>query len=148
MEFKGFSEAELNSFSKDMIISLYLQLSASFQLLSEQSDRIMQQNEAQMKQIEKLQESVAILTNHRFGRKSEKTSEIFPGQLRFTADGSVILNEAEMIADALPEEEKSDEEPFVTSVKSPPQSNAGSGSESMTRMPAKIRPFFIFTLPS
>ena len=110
MEFKAFSETELNRFSKEMIITLYLQLSASFKLISDQNEQIMKQNEAQIKQIASLQESIAILTNHRFGRKSEKTSEMIDGQLSFTADGSIIINEAEAIADALPEEEKSDEE--------------------------------------
>ena len=34
MEFKTFSEDELNNFSKEMIVTLYLQLAASFELIS------------------------------------------------------------------------------------------------------------------
>ena len=65
---KTFSEEELNTLSKDMIISLYLQLNSSFQLLSEQ-------NKQMMKQLSDLQEQLAMLTNYRFGRKSEKTAD-------------------------------------------------------------------------
>jgi len=66
---KTFSEEELNTLSKDMIISLYLQLNSSFQLLSEQNKQMMKQNEIQtnalMKQISDLQEQLAMLTNYR-----------------------------------------------------------------------------------
>ena len=93
MEFKTFKEEELNTFSKEMIVTLYLQLASSFQLLSQQNEQILsqnqvitQQNEKQLRQIENLQESIAILTNHRFGRRTEKTSEILDGQIFLNFD--------------------------------------------------------------
>ncbi len=124
MDFKTFSEDELNTFSKDIIITLYLQLSSSFQLISEQNSQIIEQNKklleqselqisqinAQITQIDNLQEQIAILNNYRFGRHTEKTSEIFDGQYCFAADGSIILNEAEYLCDTNPEPDKTDEE--------------------------------------
>ena len=71
MDFKTFSEEELNTFSKEMIITLYLQLTSSFQIISKQNEQIMEQNEQQTKvlltQIDNLKEQIAILTNYRFG---------------------------------------------------------------------------------
>ena len=79
MDIKTFSTDELNSLSKEMIISLYQQLASSFLLISEQNKQIMEQNIEQTalltQQIANLQEQIAILTNARFGRKTEKTSE-------------------------------------------------------------------------
>ena len=122
MNFKAFSEEELNTFSKEMIITSYLQLVSFFQILSKQNEELIRKNEEQieeqrkqnaelLKQIENLQENLAILTNYRFGRKTEKTSDIMDGQMVLALqDGTLILNEVEKIADDLPEEEKSDEE--------------------------------------
>lgn len=100
---KTFSEEELNTLSKDMIISLYLQLNSSFQLLSEQ-------NKQMMKQLSDLQEQLAMLTNYRFGRKSEKSSEIIDGQYTLDlATGEILLlNDIETEADNAPD--KTDEE--------------------------------------
>ena len=117
MDFKAFSETELNGFSKKMLISLYLQIASSFQLLNEQnetilkqSEQLLEQNEQQLKQIENLQESIAILTNQRFGRKTEKTKEIIDGQIVMDLNGELLLlNEAEVLAESEPEE-KSEEE--------------------------------------
>ena len=123
MNFKTFSEDELNTFSKDIIITLYLQLSSSFQLISEQNSQIIEQNKklleqselqisqinAQITQIDNLQEQIAILNNYRFGRHTEKTSEIFDGQYCFAADGSIILNEAEYLCEINPDPDKTDE---------------------------------------
>ena len=119
MEIKTFSEQELNTLSKDMIIALYMQLNTSFQLLSQQNEQIMMQNKEMSlqnkemsRQIESLQENISILINHRFGRQTEKTSEIFDGQMFFTTndEGELIINEAEYIFDENPEEEESEEE--------------------------------------
>ena len=111
---KTFSEEELNTLSKDMIISLYLQLNSSFQLLSEQNKQMMRQNEIQtnalMKQISGLQEQLAMLTNYRFGRKSEKTAEIIDGQytLDLTTGEMLLLNDIESMSENAPN--KTDEE--------------------------------------
>ena len=111
MEIKSFSEQELNTLSKDMIIALYMQLNTSFQLLSQQNEQIMMQNKEMSRQIESLQENISILINHRFGRQTEKTSEIFDGQMFFTTndEGELIINEAKYIFDENPEEEESEE---------------------------------------
>lgn len=111
---KTFSEEELNTLSKDMIISLYLQLNSSFQLLSEQNKQMMKQNEIQtnalMKQISDLQEQLAMLTNYRFGRKSEKTADIIDGQytLDLTTGEMLLLNDIESMSENAPD--KTDEE--------------------------------------
>ena len=77
------------------LILLLLQQSESLQLLSEQSSVIQKQNEQLIKQIESLKEQLAILTNHRFGRKTEVSSQI-PGQLSLDFGDQAILNEAEL----------------------------------------------------
>ena len=124
MDFKTFSERELGTFSKEMIITLYLQLSASFQLISAQNSQIIEQNKklieqseaqtaqirAQAIQIENLQEGIAILNQHRFGRHTERTSEMIDGQYCFAEDGSILLNEAEYLCDIAPDPDKTDEE--------------------------------------
>ena len=111
MEFKTFSEEELNTFSKEMIITLYLQMTSSFQLISQQNQKIMEQNEQQTKQfmteIANLREQIAILTSYRYGRKTEKTADIFEGQMGLELDGKpLLLNDAEWLADHSEEPEK------------------------------------------
>ena len=104
MEIKRFSEDELNGLSKEMIISLYLQLDTSFQLLSDQNKQI-------LKQMDNLQEQMAILINHRFGRKTEKTSEVIEGQMVLDINGQpLILNEVEWECEHAKEPEKTDED--------------------------------------
>lgn len=61
---KKMSEEELNSIPKDMIINMYVQLSDSFDLMNSQMDEL-NKNLALMK------EQIAILTQNRFGRKTE-----------------------------------------------------------------------------
>ncbi|WP_315270597.1 transposase [Oribacterium sinus] len=65
---------------------------------------IQKQNEQLIKQIESLKEQLAILTNYRFGRKTEVSSQI-PGQLSLDFGDQAILNEAELVvAESLSEE--------------------------------------------
>lgn len=59
MKTKIFTEEELNHVSKDMLIKMYLQLAESFDRMSVQ--------------LENLTEQVAILTQQKFGRKTEKS---------------------------------------------------------------------------
>ena len=59
---------ELNKLPKNAIALLYMQMSESFALLSEQNKTIQKQNELLIKQTEDLKEQLAILTQHRFGR--------------------------------------------------------------------------------
>ena len=95
---------ELNNLSKDAIIMLFLQLSDSFEMQSQQLDILQKQNEKLSSQISDLQESIAVLTQHRFGRKTEK-SNTFVGQLTFDFETMSIINEAEkLLEDGEPEE--------------------------------------------
>ena len=104
MKNDALNRTKLNNLSKDALILLLLQQSENFQLLSEQSSVIQKQNEQLIKQIESLKEQLAILTNHRFGRKTEVSSRI-PGQLSLDFGDQAILNEAELaVAESLLEE--------------------------------------------
>ena len=60
MKTKTFTEDELNSVSKETLIKMYLALAESFGKMTIQ--------------LENLIEQVAILTQQRFGRKTEKAS--------------------------------------------------------------------------
>ena len=104
MKNDALNRTKLNSLSKDTLILLLLQQSENFQLLSAQSSVIQKQNEQLIKQIESLKEQLAILTNYRFGRKTEVSSQI-PGQLSLDFGDQAILNEAELVvAESLSEE--------------------------------------------
>ena len=107
MDFKTFSEEELNTFSKEMIVTLYLQLSNSFRLLAEQNEQIIRQNE---KQIAMFQEQIAILTNYRFGRKTEKTADMLDGQYTMDLQTGELLLFDEIETEATNAPEKTDEE--------------------------------------
>lgn len=107
MENINISTDELNKLSKDTLILLYTQISKNMALMSEQFDAVMAQNEKNSKalqkqnedllaQIENLNEQIAILTQHRFGSRSEKNLNI-PGQISFDYDGNLVFNEAEAI---------------------------------------------------
>ena len=61
---------ELNKMPKNAIVMLYMQMSESFTILSAQNQKIQDQNERLIHQIEDLQEQVAILTQHRFGKRT------------------------------------------------------------------------------
>ena len=101
MDKQVFSPEQLNTLPKEMLITLLLQQSESFRLLSEQSAIIQRQNEALIKQVEDLNERIAILNSRMFGKKSEKQSPI-PGQYSFDMDDPsfIILNEAEAVIDS------------------------------------------------
>ena len=69
MKIKVLSSDELNNISKDAIILIYQQLAESFAIIQDQNEHL-------IKQVDKLQESISLLTQQRFGRKTEKTKEI------------------------------------------------------------------------
>ena len=89
MKSKTFTEEELNSVSKEMVIKMYLQLAESFEKMTIQ--------------LENLTEQVAILTQQRFGRKTEKASAMTSDQITMADilpdDMKDVLNEAEATAD-------------------------------------------------
>lgn len=101
MENSSISRDELNNLSKETIIFLFMQQNENLTLIKSQYQTLAAQNEFSneqlktlQKQISDLQEQIAILTQHRFGSKSEKN---LPGQLSFDINGNLIFNEAEAI---------------------------------------------------
>lgn len=83
---------------------LLLQQGENFHILSEQSAVIQKQNEQLLKQVEDLKEQLTILTQQRFGSRSEKNLQI-SGQLSFDLDNPNVFNEAEILTEnGLPEE--------------------------------------------
>ena len=98
MENQIFTEEKLNILPKETIIMLLLQQGENFRILSEQSAVIQKQNEQLLKQVEDLNEQLAILTQQRFGSRSEKNLQI-SGQLSFDLDNQNIFNEAEIITE-------------------------------------------------
>ena len=104
---------ELNKLPKNAIALLYMQMSESFALLSEQNKTIQKQNELLIKQTEDLKEQLAILTQHRFGRKTESEKQVL-GQLSFSLDDMcVVLNEAEVLIDNVTPQEPEIEKVIV-----------------------------------
>lgn len=95
---------ELNKLPKNAIALLYMQMSESFALLAAQNKTIQEQNELLIKKTEDLKEQLAILTQHRFGRKTESEKQVL-GQLSFSLDDMCILNEAEVLTEnGIPQE--------------------------------------------
>lgn len=87
----------LHKIPHDLLVDMFLQLNSPLAMMQEQ-------NETLIKQISDLQENIAILTQQRFGRKTEELSEI-PGQLSLTFDPANAINEAGAITDGgIPEE--------------------------------------------
>lgn len=59
------TEEQLNQIPKDVLVNMYLQLSANQQ-------QVMQQNDQLLRQVTSLEEKIDILTQRHFGRKTEK----------------------------------------------------------------------------
>lgn len=102
MENKVISIDELNKLSKETISMLYLQ---TFEMLQ----NLQTQNVNLIAQVEDLKQQMAILINQRFGKRSEKLSQL-PGQLSFNMDDPAVFNEIEVITDHGFVEEPSAEE--------------------------------------
>lgn len=95
---------ELNKMPKNAIALLYIQMSESFTILSAQSQKIQDQNERLIHQIEDLQEQIAILTQQRFGKRTETDKQVM-GQLSFSLENMCVLNEAEaLVENGIPDE--------------------------------------------
>ena len=91
------TKEKLKNLPVEMLAEMYLQLLDSFEVLKSQ-------NELLIKRTETLQEKIDILTQQRFGRKTEKVSAITEGQLtlHFLDD---CINEAEaLVEEGIPEE--------------------------------------------
>ena len=74
------TEEQLNTFPKEAIVAMYVQLYSNFDLLKAQNDQLLANNKELLEKVSRLEESVAVLTSNRFGRKTEKQTE---GQLSF-----------------------------------------------------------------
>lgn len=120
MENQSITREQLNNLPRETLIFLLLQQGESLRLLSEQSSTIQKQNEQLLKQVEDMKEQVAILTQQRFGRKSEKVLPI-EGQLSFDPENPDLnaLNEAEILTENGYADEPSIEETVVIKKKRP-----------------------------
>lgn len=87
-----FTKDELNNLSKDALIMLLLQQTESMKLLTAQVENL-------NRQIFSLQKNLAVLTQNRFDRKTEKTDTIST-QLSFDPETMEIINEAEMLLES------------------------------------------------
>ena len=108
MENSVISTDELNKLPREAVVILCSQMSQNISLMSNQLELMSAQNKNNSKQLEQMQkqnedllklvadlkEQVAILTQQRFGSKSEKNL-LIPGQMAFDFDGTLIFNEAE-----------------------------------------------------
>lgn len=86
------SPEKLNELPKEAVVLMYTQLMGSFELLSEQNRQLLEK-------VDTLTEQIQVLTQSRFGRKSEKLTQV-EGQLSLQLDGLCILNEAEKLTEA------------------------------------------------
>lgn len=96
------STDELNQLPREMLVFLYTNLSENFRVLSEQNGVIQKQNEQLISQVEDLKVQLTILTQHRFGSRSELNPQT-EGQLSIDLENMCVLNEAEyLVEDGLP----------------------------------------------
>ena len=91
METKAFSIEELNTFPKETLAVLYLQ---TFEMLQ----NLQKQNMTLISQMEDQKQQIAILLNQRYGKQSERFSQI-PGQLTLNFDDPTVFNEVEVITE-------------------------------------------------
>lgn len=83
------TDSELNSLPKEALIILYHQMCTN-------QTRLLEQNETLVKKIDDLTEQIAILTQNRFGKRSEAEKQI-EGQMSMSDYVDNILNEAESL---------------------------------------------------
>lgn len=88
---------QLNTVPRETLVLLLGQLQESLELERKQ-------NQALMKKIDVLQESISVLMQSKYGRKTEKASSI-PGQYVIDFDNMAVINEAELLVESgIPEE--------------------------------------------
>lgn len=98
MKNKAISIDELNNLSKETISILYLQTFEMLQNLQEQNASILKQNADLIAQVADLKQQMDVLIAQRFGKRTEKLSQM-PGQLVFNMDDPAVFNEIEVITD-------------------------------------------------
>ena len=74
------TEEQLNQIPKDVLVTMYLQLSDTMMQVAEQNNQL-------LRQVTSLEEKISILTQRHFGRKTEKASEIDELQMTFDQCG-------------------------------------------------------------
>lgn len=99
------TEEQLNQIPKDVLVTMYLQLSDTMKQVAEQNNQL-------LRQVASLEEKINILTQRYFGRKTEKASEIDDLQLTFDFYEKHALNEAEHILDSA-NAERIEPDPFT-----------------------------------
>ena len=77
MEHTEFTENQLNTFPKEAIVALYMKLQGDF-------EAIRSQNAELMKKADRLQETLDVLVQQKYGRKTEKN--LTDGQLSLTSN--------------------------------------------------------------
>ena len=127
------SDEKLNSLSKDAVVLIYNQLFDSFIKLSEDNKAILEQSEKQQRQLEDLQEKLTILIQRKYGRSSEKSSQI-EGQLSFDLETMEVLNEAEKLVEDLDTDDDFEEEEIVVKKKK----HKGKKQEDLEGLPKDI----------
>ncbi|WMJ90195.1 IS66 family transposase [Anaerocolumna sp. MB42-C2] len=103
---------KLNNVPHEFLVEMYMQLQRSFDIINDQLETVQGQNTELMKQLKNLQDKVDILTEYRFGRKSEKNLSD-PGQLTLNLETGEVFNEAEQLADEHPLSEEPDIEEVI-----------------------------------
>ena len=91
---------ELNNLPKDIIIKMYLDMSANFDTIRKSHEALQVQNNELIKKVNDLNEKLAILIQNRFGKKTESGINM-PGQLTFDVMTGEILNEAESLTESV-----------------------------------------------
>lgn len=92
------TEEKVNQIPHDVLASMYVKLDTSFNTLLEQNQQLIEK-------VSSLEETIAVMNQQLFGRKTEQLSEIMPEMETPEApDVDAALNEAEAIADDETEE--------------------------------------------
>ena len=109
------TDEQLNALPREAILILYRSIAQQLDAMEKRDAENQKKIEALEKKIDLLLEDVRILTNHRFGRKTEQAQ--VDGQYSFDADGKIIGNEAEKIAEEGPAPEPQEQEVITYSRK-------------------------------
>lgn len=98
------SDQQLNMLPHEALLAMYRALEETNAAQQAQMEQILKQNAELLRQIETLNERIAVLVQERFGRKSEKHA-VLDGQITMDLDMADILNEVEVtVRDGMPEE--------------------------------------------
>lgn len=89
MDNKQLSEEQLNSLPRESLVAMYRQLLSGFEELESQNADL-------LKRLTGIEESLALQKLARFGRKTEKSSEI-SGQMAIDFNTMCVINEAEIL---------------------------------------------------